>query len=133
LSTDEEDEVPTRLLLLAAAGAAGTLCRYGLGGLVQNSLGTRMPWSTLVVNVVGCFAAGILFGLFESKWAFSGETRVIVFIGFMGAFTTFSSYMLETSELARDAQWLTAAGNMVLQNGLGAAALYFGLVAARLT
>jgi CrcB protein len=118
--------------MLAAAGAAGTLCRYGLGGLVQSGLGTRLPWSTLVVNVVGCFAAGLLFGLFENRWAFSGETRVIVFIGFMGAFTTFSSYMLETSELARDAQLIAAAGNMVLQNGLGAVALFAGLVAARL-
>jgi CrcB protein len=67
--------VPTRLLLLAAAGAAGTLCRYGLAGLVQSGLGTRLPWSTLVVNVLGCLVAGILFGLFESRWAFSGEAR----------------------------------------------------------
>ena len=124
--------MPTRLLLLAAAGAAGTLCRYGLAGLVQSGLGTRLPWSTLVVNVVGCLVAGILFGLFESRWAFSGEARVIVLIGFMGAFTTFSSYMLETSELARDAQWIAAVGNMLLQNCLGAVALYVGLVVARL-
>jgi fluoride exporter len=123
--------VPTRLLLLAGAGAAGALCRYGLGGLAQSALGTRYPWSTLVVNVVGCLAAGMLFGLFEAKWPLSGEARVIVFVGFLGAFTTFSSYMLETSELARDAQWLAAAGNMILQNGLGAAALYAGLVASR--
>jgi fluoride exporter len=124
--------MPTRLLLLAGAGAAGALCRYGLGGLVQGALGTRYPWSTLVVNLVGCFAAGALFGLFETRWALSGEARIIVFIGFLGAFTTFSSYMLETAELARDAEWLAAAGNMVLQNGLGAAALYVGLVASRL-
>ena len=97
---------------------------------MQSGLGTRLPWSTLVVNVLGCLVAGILFGLFESRWAFSGEARVIVLIGFMGAFTTFSSYMLETSELARDAQWIAAAGNMLLQNGLGAVALYVGLVAA---
>ena len=124
--------MPTRLLLLAGAGAAGALCRYGLAGLVQSGLGARFPWGTLAVNLVGCFAAGALFGLFESRWAFSGEARIIVFIGFLGAFTTFSGYMLETSELARDAQWLAVAGNMILQNGLGAAALYAGLVASRL-
>lgn len=123
--------MPTRLLLLAGAGAAGALCRYGLGGLVQGGLGTRYPWSTLVVNVVGCLLAGLLFGLFESRWALSGETRVIVFVGFLGAFTTFSSFMLETSELARDAEWLAAAGNLILQNGLGAAAVYAGLVVSR--
>jgi len=121
-----------RMLLLVLAGAAGTLCRYGLAGLVQSGLGARFPWGTLVVNVAGCLVAGLLFGLFESRWALSGEARTIVFIGFLGAFTTFSGFMLETSELARDAQWLSAAGNLVLQNGLGALAMYGGLVASRL-
>jgi CrcB protein len=122
----------TRLLLLAAAGAAGALCRYGLAGLVQSGLGARFPWGTLGVNLLGCFAAGALFALFEARYALSGEARVILFIGFLGAFTTFSGYMLETTELARDAQWLAVATNMVLQNGLGAMALYAGLVVARL-
>jgi fluoride exporter len=123
--------MPTRLLLLAVAGAAGALCRYGLAGLVQSGLGARFPWGTLAVNLSGCFAAGALFGLFETRWALSGEARALVFIGFLGAFTTFSGYMLETSELARDAQWMAVAANMVLQNGLGALALYSGLVVAR--
>jgi fluoride exporter len=121
-----------RLLLLAGAGAAGALCRYGLAGLVQSGLGARFPWGTLAVNLTGCFVAGVLFGLFESHWALGGEARVIIFIGFLGAFTTFSGFMLETAELARDAQWLGAAGNMMLQNVLGAAVLYGGLVTSRL-
>ncbi len=122
----------TRLLLLVIAGSAGTLCRYGLAGLVQSGLGARFPWGTLAVNLMGCLAAGLAFGLLESRWGLSGEARTIVFIGFLGAFTTFSGFMLETTELARDAQWLTAATNLVLQNGLGAVALYGGLVASRL-
>lgn len=122
----------TRLLLLTIAGAAGTLCRYGLSGLVQSVAGARFPWGTLAVNLTGCLVAGLAFGLFESRWALSGEARIILFIGFLGAFSTFSGFMLETSELARDAQWLSAATNLVLQNGLGAAALYAGLVASRL-
>jgi fluoride exporter len=121
-----------RLLLLAAAGAAGALARYGLSGLIQNLEGSSFPWGTLGVNLTGCFAAGLLFGLFETRWAVSGEARVIVFIGFLGAFTTFSSFMLETTELARDAQWLSAAGNLLLQNVLGLTALYVGLVLSRL-
>ena len=122
----------TRLLLLVIAGSAGTLCRYGLAGLVQTGLGARFPWGTLAVNLTGCLVAGLAFGLFESRWGLSGEARTIVFIGFLGAFTTFSGFMLETAELARDAQWLAAAANLVLQNGLGAVALYGGLVASRL-
>jgi CrcB protein len=124
--------VPTRLLLLAVAGAAGALCRYGLAGLVQSGLGARFPWGTLAVNLTGCLVAGLLFGLFESRWGLSGEARLVVFVGFFGAFTTFSGFMLETAELARDAQWLAAAGNLILQNGLGAVALYAGLVVSRL-
>jgi len=123
--------MPTRLLLIAVAAAGGALARYGLAGLVQGSLGTRYPWSTLVVNVLGCFIAGSLFGLFETRWLISGEARVVIFIGFLGAFTTFSTYMLETGTLARDSEWLAAAGNMVLQNGVGAAALILGLIASR--
>lgn len=122
----------TRLLLLVIAGSAGTLCRYGLSGLVQGSVGARFPWGTLAVNLTGCLVAGLVFGLFESRWGLSGEARTIVFIGFLGAFTTFSGFMLETTELARDAQWVSAAMNLVLQNGLGAVALYGGLVASRL-
>ena len=65
--------------------------------------------------------AGLVFGLFETRWGLSGEApSTLVFIGFLGAFTTFSGFMLETTELARDAQWLSAAANLVLQNGLGA-------------
>jgi fluoride exporter len=124
--------VAQRLLLLMIAGAAGTLCRYGLSGLVQSATGARFPWGTLAVNLTGCLIAGLAFGLFESRWALSGEARVIVFIGFLGAFSTFSGFMLETTELARDSQWLSVAANLVLQNGLGAVALYGGLVASRL-
>jgi fluoride exporter len=122
----------TRLLALAVAGAAGALCRYGLAGLVQSGAGARFPWGTLTVNLAGCFVAGLLFGLFETRWALDGEIRIIVFIGFLGAFTTFSGFMLETAELARDAQWTAAAGNLLLQNMLGACVLYAGLVLARL-
>ncbi|MBA2880930.1 CrcB protein [Desulfosalsimonas propionicica] len=117
----------TRILLLSAAGAAGTLCRYGLAGLVHRFAGAGFPWGTLAVNITGCFLAGAGWAFFESRWPAAGQARIVVMIGFMGAFTTFSSYILETQQLMRAAEWLPAAGNFLLQNGLGFLALLCGV------
>ncbi len=117
----------TRILLLSLAGAAGTLCRYGLTGLVHRFAGSGFPWGTLAVNITGCFLAGAGWAIFESKWPAAGQARVVVMIGFMGAFTTFSSYILETQQLMRAAEWIPAAANFLMQNGVGFIALLCGI------
>jgi fluoride ion exporter CrcB/FEX len=61
-----------KLALLALAGGVGTLARYGIAGFVQRIHGTSFPWGTLSVNLTGCFLAGLLFTLFENRWAVSG-------------------------------------------------------------
>jgi len=122
-----------KLTLLAIAGALGTLARYGLAGFAQRIGGSSFPWGTLTVNIIGCFLAGLLWALFESRWTVSGETRLLVLVGFMGAFTTFSAYILETNELVRASQWLYAAGNVALQNIVGFAALFLGVALGRLS
>jgi fluoride exporter len=121
-----------RLLLIAVAGSLGALARYGLAGLVHRSVGASFPWGTLVVNLLGCFAAGALIALFEHRWQLSGELRIIVLVGFMGAFTTFSAFIVETGELMRTADWMLAVGNLALQNGLGLVALFAGLALGKL-
>lgn len=122
----------TRLLLLVVAGSLGTLCRYGLSGVVQRAVVAQFPYGTLVVNVVASFAAGLLFGLFESRWPLSTEARIIVMIGFLGAFSTFSSVMVETANFARDGQWVSVAANLLLQNAFGMVAVFAGFAASRL-
>ncbi len=117
-----------KLTFLALAGALGTLSRYGLAGLVHRIDGVSFPWGTLAVNIAGCFLAGLLWALFENRWPVSGETRTLVLVGFMGAFTTFSAFILETGELMRAAEWMAAAANLALQNGLGFFALFTGMV-----
>jgi len=117
--------------LLALAGALGTLARYGLAGLIHRINGASFPWGTVAVNLTGCFFAGLLWALFESRWPVSGETRILVLVGFMGAFTTFSAMILETGTLMRSAQWLHAAANLAMHNGLGFAALAIGVVIGR--
>ena len=121
-----------KLLLMGSAGAVGVWARYGLAGLVQRMAGEAFPWGTAVVNVTGCFIAGVLFVLFESRFMVSAETRLIVLVGFLGSFTTFSTFALETGNLMRDAQWAWAAGNLALHNACGLACFFLGTAIGRL-
>lgn len=121
-----------KFVFLALAGALGTLCRYSLSGFVQQFNSSFFPFGTLVVNITGCFVAGFLWTLFENRWAVSGEIRTCVLVGFMGAFTTFSAFILETGMLVRSTEWFYAALNLLMQNGLGIGALSAGIVVARL-
>lgn len=115
-----------KLLLLALAGACGTLCRYWLSDAMYAVLGRDFPWGTWAVNILGCFLFGLVWILAEERGLLSGQTRVIVLVGFMGAFTTFSTYIFESGELLRDAQWLRLALNIGGQNMTGFAALLLG-------
>lgn len=118
---------------LAVAGICGTLARYGLGGFVNSRLpGAAFPWGTLAVNGIGCFAFGLVWPLAEERLLISGETRQIVLIGFMGAFTTFSSFAFETAQLLRDAEWMLAMGNIMSQNVLGIAFMFLGMAVGRM-
>jgi len=121
-----------KLAWLALAGALGTLARYGLAGFVHKFDGASFPWGTVVVNLAGCFLAGFLWSLFENRWPVSGETRSLVLVGFMGAFTTFSALVFETGQLLRSAEWVYALANVGLQNGFGFVALFGGITLGRM-
>jgi CrcB protein len=121
-----------KLILLAAAGAAGTLARYFLGGLVQRLYGGSFPWGTFAVNMTGTFLFGLVWSLAEDRLVISGQARAVILVGFMGAFTTFSSLMFETGELMRDSQWALAFCNLALQNITGILFLFLGLMLGRL-
>lgn len=120
-----------KLLGLAVGGALGALCRYWLSGVVQGFSKSEFPWGTAAVNGAGCFLAGLFWALAVERLAIGGETRTIVMIGFLGAFTTFSTYALETAELARDTQWLWAAGAVALNNAAGITLVVLGVALGR--
>lgn len=121
----------TKLILLALAGSIGTLARYFLGGAVQRLSGGVFPWGTFAVNMTGTLLFGLVWSVAEDRLVISGEARAIILVGFMGAFTTFSSFMFETGELLRDSQWALAFGNIALQNLTGVVCLFIGLALGR--
>jgi CrcB protein len=120
-----------KLLFLAIAGVLGVFARYGLSLLVQRLNPGFFPWGTFVINMLGCFLFGLVWALAEERLFISGETRLIILTGFMGAFTTFSTYMFESSQLLRDGEWMLAAGNILGQNVVGIALMFAGLSLAR--
>ena len=124
-----------KVALLCLAGALGTVSRYAVAGLVEEHFGSDgFPWGTLAVNVIGCFLAGMV-------WVFSDhhplrmsvEMRAILMIGFMGAFTTFSAFMMDTGKMLHEGNWLWAFGNVTMQNVVGAASFFAGFACARWT
>jgi CrcB protein len=121
-----------KLAWLAFAGALGTLARFALYALVQRLHDSEFPWGTLVVNSLGCFLFGLVWPLAEERLVISGETRFIILTGFMGSFTTFSTFAFETSALARDAQWFPMIGNLLAQNGLGLVCIVLGMALGRM-
>ncbi|MFV2068514.1 MAG: CrcB family protein, partial [Pirellulales bacterium] len=90
------------------------------------------PLGTLAVNATGCLLFGFVWAAAEERALLSTETRSIVLIGFMGALTTFSTYVFESGQMLRESEWLLAGGNFVAQNVLGLLCLYLGTVLARL-
>lgn len=104
---------------LVAGTLAGGVVRYMLAGAVYQAVGTRFPYGTLAVNLSGCFLIGLLNSLAESKFLLGPNGRVMLMIGFCGAFTTLSTLMLETSNLIKDGEILRALANVAATIVLG--------------
>lgn len=121
-----------KLVLLCLAGALGTLARYGLAGLVQRLAGTSFPLGTFLVNATGCLLFGLVFGLLEERIGLAGEARFLILTGFMGAYTTFSTYMFESVTLMQHGQWLWAGANIVGQVAVGVLFTVLGMAAGRI-
>ena len=120
------------LSLIAVAGAVGTLARYGLHHVVQRASVSTFPWGTLAVNVLGCFLFGVVWTLAEERVLISQQAKLIVLVGFMGAFTTFSTFAFDSGALMRDTNWMPAVANVLLENLLGIGAIFAGFAAGRM-
>jgi CrcB protein len=120
-----------KLLWIAVGGVVGTLCRYGFSTWVDERSHSSFPYGTLAVNLSGCFVAGLLFPIFE-RVAIPAEMRLAVFTGFLGGFTTFSAYGLQTLLLVDGGMASMAAVNVVASNLAGLAMVWLGSAAGRL-
>lgn len=116
-----------RLLLVGVGGFIGSVLRYLVSGWVQQaSRSIDFPYGTLVVNVAGCFAIGLLAHLADTRGIFSAELRTLVFVGVLGGFTTFSTFGNESLNLARDGSPSLAAINVGAHVALGLGAAWLG-------
>jgi CrcB protein len=119
-----------KLLWIAAGGLVGTLCRYMFSTWVDERSHSSFPYGTLAVNLVGCFVAGLLFPIFE-RAAIPAEMRLAVFTGFLGGFTTFSAYGLQTLVLVDGGMAAMAAMNVMISNVVGLAMVWLGSTVGR--
>lgn len=120
------------MLWLSLAGACGTVSRYALCESVAKLRFGSLPLGTFTVNILGSFLFGLIYALAQKKLNLSPETRMILLVGFMGAFTTFSAFAFETAKLLKSTQWMLAFGNIFIQTALGIAALGLGALIGRL-
>lgn len=118
------------LLFLAIAGALGTLSRYGLSSWVQQSSGSRFPYGTLVVNVLGCLLLGFVMQtvFLNEATPISRPVRLAMGTGFLGAFTTFSTFGYETMHHLEQGEWQSAIFNILANLMVGLLAIWLGLL-----
>jgi CrcB protein len=122
------------LLVVALGGALGAVCRWQVGGWAQrhwigHATWGHLPLGTLVVNVIGCLILGALAGV--TAEAVPPRWRLAVGTGFLGSFTTFSTFGVETVRLAQDGMPMVAAANLALQLGCGLGAAMAGMALGR--
>jgi CrcB protein len=117
------------LLVIAIGGAFGAVSRYLTSGWVQTLAGGFFPWGTMAVNVAGSLVLGFMMVWLQST-ATSAEMRDLVTIGFLGSFTTFSTFSYETAAMLRDGEWWRAGGYTAGSVALGLCAVALGAVLA---
>jgi CrcB protein len=118
------------LLAVAAGGAAGAVARFSLSYWVSQRLGAGFPWGTLAVNLIGSYLLGLAVGVGEAA-SIPPALRAVLMIGFLGAFTTFSTFSVETLGLLREGESLRALLNVAVQILAGLSLAFAGIVTAR--
>ena len=118
-----------QVILIAAGGALGSVCRYLLATAVQRYSSPFFPYGTFVVNVLGCLLFGVIMGAARQRFVLGPSERAFLLIGILGGFTTFSTFTYETFALLQDGEFVRAFANAAGQLVCGLVALWAGYAA----
>jgi CrcB protein len=121
-----------KYLFIAVGGALGSLARFWVGSTITNRWGTKFPYGTFVVNITACLVIGFTLALLERRAELNVAWRFLIPIGFIGAYSTFSTFEWETFSNLQTGAFFIAALYVVLSCILGLAAVWFGVLIARL-
>jgi fluoride exporter len=119
------------ILSIALGGALGSLARYFLSSQITHIAGSGFPWGILIVNIIGCFAMGVIVELGALTWNLSAEMRAFLTTGILGGFTTFSAFALDMALLTERGDLTGAMIYVVGSVGGSIAALFMGLALVR--
>lgn len=119
------------ILIIGIGGFLGAVTRYGAAVWIGQRWGRSFPLGTLIINVSGSFLIGLLMTLMTEKIIENPQWRLLLVVGFLGAYTTFSTFEYETGALLKDGEWLYASLNVVLSVVVGFIALKLGEVIAK--
>lgn len=119
------------IFIIGIGGFLGAISRYGVALWIGQRWGRSFPLGTFVINVSGSFLIGLLMSLFTERFMVNPQWRLMLVVGFLGAYTTFSTFEYETGTLLKDSEWLIAGLNVVLSVFAGFIALKLGEVIAK--
>ncbi len=117
-----------KFIHLIIGGATGTVARYALSSAAYRAFGAGFPYGTFAVNLLGCFILGFLVSFSERKLFLDPNMRLLLMVGFCGAFTTFSTFILETANLMKDGEMTRAFLNVVVSVVIGFVVLRAGIM-----
>ena len=119
------------IIIIGIGGFIGSITRYGMAFWIGQRWGRSFPLGTFVINVSGSFVIGLLMTLFTERLLVNPQWRLLLIVGFLGAYTTFSTFEYETGTLVRDGEWLIAGMNVVFSVMAGFIALKLGEMLAK--